>query len=63
MGDIDDVERLHRSHTQALARDVRGCLWLTGLAAVLLVLGCGGMVFVLPVLVAMEAQEAPHGTP
>lgn len=57
------IDKLAGSHTQALARDMRGCLWMTGLAAVLLMLGCGGMVFVLPVLVAMEAQEAPHGTP
>lgn len=63
MGDIDDVERLNRSHTQALARDARGCLWMVGIATVLLGLGCGGVVFVLPVLVAMEAQEAQHGTP
>lgn len=54
---------MDNSHTQALARDLRGCLWLVGIATVLLALGCGGMVFVLPVLVAMDAQEARHGTP
>jgi len=57
------IDELSGSHTQALARDARGCLWLVGIATVLLALGCGGMVFVLPVLVAMEAQEARHGTP
>lgn len=57
------IDELAGFQTQALARDLRGCLWLTGLAVVLLALGCGGMVFVLPVLVAMEAQEVQHGTP
>jgi hypothetical protein len=41
--------------TQALARDVRGCLWAVGVLLVLGAIGCGAM-SLLPLVFALEGK-------